>query len=68
MSPEQLMTSVRRELGKPIDLNPVKNPLREGFESRLEVKLTGDELTNFELAPGQRLREKYASGRYIFMR
>jgi len=67
-SPEQRVTSIRRELGRPIDLGVVKSSLREGFESFLEVKLTSGELTSFELALARRLREKYASGKYIFMR
>jgi len=67
-SPEQRVTSIRRELGRSIDLDAVKSSLREGFEICLEVKLTSSELTSFELALAQRLREKYASGKYIFMR
>lgn len=67
-SPEQRVTSIRRELGRSIDLETVKSSLRDGFESSLEVKLTSSELTSFELALARTLREKYASGKYIFMR
>jgi hypothetical protein len=56
------VTSIRRELGKPVDLNAVKSPLREAFESHLEVKLTGDESTNFESALGQRLERSMVLG------
>jgi lipoate-protein ligase A len=67
-SPEQPVRTTRRELGKPIDLDTVKSSLTESFESPLEVKLTGGELTDFQLALARRLREKYASGSHIFMR
>ena len=52
-SPEQSVTSIRREPGKPIDLDTVISSLREGFDNHLEVKLSGSKLTNFDLALGQ---------------
>jgi hypothetical protein len=56
------VTSIRGELGEAIDLGSLKSSLREAFESHLEVKLTGDESTNFESALGQRLERSIVLG------
>jgi len=67
-SSEQSVTSIRREPGQSVDLDALKSSLREGFESHLEIKLSGSELTDFGLALAQALAEKYASESYMLMR
>ncbi len=60
------VTTVRRELGRPVPLNEVRERVRDGFARAFEVELVPDEFTAAELTGIRRLeREKYLSAAWI---
>ncbi|OYT50565.1 hypothetical protein B6U66_05365 [Candidatus Bathyarchaeota archaeon ex4484_135] len=64
---EKKITSIERELGRPVSVCEAYEALREGFSRALGVELIPDELTDFELELAERLKEtKYSSNDWNF--
>jgi len=64
---EKKITSIGRELSRPVSVCEAYEALREGFSRALGVELIPDELTDFELELAERLKEtKYSSNDWNF--
>ncbi len=64
---EKKITSIERELGRPVSVQEAYEALKEGFSRALGVELVPGELTDFELELAERLKEaKYSSDEWNF--
>lgn len=65
----QNMTSIRREMGKDIEMDKVKKAMVDGFEEALDIKLEQGSLTNYETVMAFRLSvEKYSNKEWNYKR
>lgn len=67
-SVEERVTSIRRELGFKPSFEEVEGALMAGFEKRLGVGLNVASLGDEVLSLAERVREKYRSHEWLFMR
>jgi len=65
---EERVTSLRRELGRPVSFMEVRDALVEGFEEGLKIELESGEPSEHELKLMEELRERYRSREWLFMR
>ena len=65
---EERVTTIRRELGRDISFEEVRDAMRKGFTEALSVKLLPGELSEHELELVKKFREKYASPEWIYRR
>jgi len=65
---EERVTSLRRELGRPISFMEVRDALVEGFEEGLKIELESGEPSEHELKLMEELRERYRSREWLFLR
>jgi lipoate-protein ligase A len=68
-SVEERVTSVRKELGKPIALEEAYTALMEGFREALKADFKPSKLSRGELEEAERLaRSKYGSSEWLYLR
>jgi lipoate-protein ligase A len=60
------VTTIKRELGRRIPINVVKNTVRKGYEEALGIMFQDSKLTPEELKIAKELRKKYSSQEWIF--
>lgn len=60
------VTTIKRELGRRIPINVVKNTVRKGYEEALGIVFQDSKLTPEEFKIAKELREKYSSQEWIF--
>ena len=65
---EERVTSLRRELGRPVSFKEVRDALVRGFEEGLKIELERGEPSRYELKLMEELRERYRSGEWLFLR
>jgi len=67
-SVEERVTSIRKELGFKPSFEEVEEALKSGFEKRLGVGLNPASLGDEVLSQAERVREKYRSPEWLYMR
>ncbi len=66
---EERITSLKKELGREISVDELRNHLIKGFESEFKIKLEERELTEEEIALAERLcTEKYSTSEWRDLR
>jgi len=65
---EERVTTIRRELGRQISFEEVRQAMEEGFGKALGVELERGELSDYERQLVKKFREKYASREWIYRR
>jgi len=59
------LTTIRKELGRDVTFDEVKNALKQGFRSVLAIEFLDDELTKEEIRKAEEAREKYLSETWV---
>ena len=65
---EERVTTIRRELGRDVSFEEVRDAMEEGFGKALGVELVKGDLSDQERELVKKFREKYASREWIFRR
>jgi len=65
---EERVTNIRRELGRDVSFDEVRDALIKGFEETLDISLEPGELTAYEEELMRKFREKYRSREWVFKR
>ena len=65
---EERVTTIRRELGREVSFEEVRQALYKGFNRALGVELIQGELSEYEEKLVRKFREKYASPEWIYRR
>jgi lipoate-protein ligase A len=65
---EERVTTIRRELGRQISFDEVRDAFEEGYRGALKAELVPGYLTPYETDLVKKFRERYASREWIYRR